>query len=110
MPLMPSSMSPVQFGTARRGTPVALPPGISDLETWGRIIIDFGKLSAQEVSYAHVVKSADPQMISYVKWCKGQVDCSEGCLKDFAMFILAHEHVPDQGLVIPGTTRPRRLR
>ena len=49
-------------------------------------------------------------MIKYVKWCKAQVDCSDGYLKDFAMFILAHEYVPDQGLVIPGTTRARRLR
>ena len=90
-PLLANMVIPVQFGTTRRGAPVMLPPGVPDLDTWGRTMIEFGKLSTLNISYLQVVESSDPQMVSYVKWCKGQVDCSDGLLKDLGIFILAHE-------------------
>ena len=100
----------MQFGVTRRGTPVLLPPGVSSLEKWSRTVLDFGKYMSLNLTYGQMISSADSDIRSYVKWCRGQVDNAEGFLKDFGMFILASEFSPDQGPVIPGTSHARKIR
>eukprot|EP00435_Cladocopium_sp_Y103_P025991 s1599_g6.t1 len=60
------------FGATRKGVPVTLPPGIVDLNMWGRSVLEFGKYSSRNWTYQDVVSHQDPEVRSYVKWCRGQ--------------------------------------
>eukprot|EP00435_Cladocopium_sp_Y103_P017847 s883_g4.t1 len=101
---------PGNLGKTRRGTWIFLPPGVENLEAWGRCILDFGKYEQKGYIYQEMISSTDPEIMKYVKWCQGQVDHAEGCLKDFALFIVATRQGPDfhQQPVIPGTDRIRK--
>ena len=98
------------FGHTKRGVAIVLPAGIHSLAMWGRSIVEFGKYSSRGWTYSEMAESEDKDMMSYIKWCKSQVDCSEGFLKDFAFYLLAREYSPDQRPVIPGTSHVRKLR
>ena len=113
LPGLTSGVTPFEiqaFGSTRKGVPVTLPPGIIDLEMWGRSVLEFGKYLSRGWTYQEVVSNQDPEVRSYVKWCRGQVDNADGFLRDFGMYILASEFKPDQGLIIPGTCHTRKLR
>ena len=113
LPASASGVTPLEiqaFGVTRKGVPVTLPPGIVDLEMWGRSVLEFGKYVSHGWTYKEMITSQDPEVRSYVKWCRGQVDNADGFRKDFGMYILASEFKPDQGLIIPGTCHTRKLR
>eukprot|EP00435_Cladocopium_sp_Y103_P050731 s941_g15.t1 len=79
------------FGKTKRGSPVLLPEGLSDLAMWGRSIVEFGKYESRGYTYSEMAESSEKEMMNYVKWCKSQVDNAEGLLKDFAMYLVARD-------------------
>ena len=87
-----------------------LPHGVASLEKWGRSLLEFGKFASREWTYEEIMSKSDKEVVSYVKWCRSQVDAAEGCLKDFALYIHAVEYDPEQRPLIPGTDLVRRFR
>ena len=77
---------------------------------WGRTVIEFGKFGARGWTYCELAESQEKESLSYIKWCKSQVDSSEGLLRDFAMFLWAREYRSGQFPVVPGTDHVRKLR
>ena len=98
------------FGKAKKGLVVRLPEGVPSLGQWGRSILDFGKYASRGWTYEEICTKSDKEIVSYVKWCRGQVDSAEGFLKDFGLFIYASEFDPEQRPLIPGTDVVRRFR
>eukprot|EP00435_Cladocopium_sp_Y103_P013345 s443_g3.t1 len=98
------------FGKTKRGNLVRLPNGVPSLEKWGRSVLEFGKFASRDWTYEEIMSKSDKEVISYVKWCRSQVDSAEGCLKDFALYIHAVEYDPEQRPLIPGTEVVRRFR
>lgn len=103
----------VTYGCTKKGTPITLPPGVSDLEAWGSTVLKFGKLAERDLTYHQVSTSTDEVVKRYVKWVKAQADASDGLMKDLSFYLLAHAY--DQGEtgqmpLIPGTTTARVYR
>ena len=108
--ISPDAFSEKTFGYTRRGQLIALPPGVNDLQSWGRTVLDFGKYMSRGWTYEKFLLSEEADVKNYVKWCKGQVDSADGFLRDFGMYIMAYEYSPLQGPLIPGTTHARKMR
>ena len=99
------------YGKTKKGLTISLPEGLADLAMWGRSVIEFGKFQSRGWTYSELAESADKEAVSYVKWCKGQVDSSEGLLHDLCLYLWAREYRPGNQLpVIPGTDHVRKLR
>jgi hypothetical protein len=47
---------------------VALPPGVADVETWGRTIMENGKFSHRSLAHEEMRTSAELPVSSYVDW------------------------------------------
>ena len=77
---------------------------------WGRSVLEFGKVSSRGWTYSEMAESTEKEVMSYVKWCKGQVDHAEGLLRDFSLYLWARDYSPGQFPVIPGTDHVRKLR
>ena len=98
------------FGKTKKGLVIRLPEGVPSLGQWGRSILDFGKYPPVDGLYEEICAKSDKEIVSYVKWCRAQVDSAEGLLKDFGLFIYASEFDPEQRPLIPGTDVVRRFR
>eukprot|EP00435_Cladocopium_sp_Y103_P022843 s3691_g5.t1 len=94
------SLSVEQFGKTKRGTAIVLPEGLDSLAMWGRSVLEFGKFATKGWTYSEMAESQEKEIVSYVKWCRGQVDSAEGLLRDFAMYLWAREYRPNQGFVM----------
>ena len=104
-------------GRTPKGKAIILPQGVSDLASWGRTIIMFGKFAAKkgatEITYAEVFEPKSAEDIRYVRWVKGQVESASGHLLDLSLYFLAresHENLMQQMPMIPGTDTLRRLK
>ena len=63
---------------------VSLPPGVPNVQTWGRTVMSFGKYMKSGLTYDQMYRSSDSQIMSYCQWCRARMSSSEGYLKDFA--------------------------
>ena len=87
---------------------VSLPPGVPDLDTWGRTVIDFGLLKGANVCYLELYQSEAERLKSYVKWVKGRITSADAQLLDLAKYLRYIESPPCEGRItvgplIPGT-------
>ena len=106
----PPMVTRQSYGKTKRGLEIVLPEGLDDLAMWGRSVVEFGKFSNRGWTYSELAESGEMDVMSYTKWCKGQVDNAEGLLRDFALYLWAREYQPGQLPVIPGTDHVRKLR
>eukprot|EP00435_Cladocopium_sp_Y103_P028111 s667_g7.t1 len=68
------SISLESFGKTKRGMTITLPEGLSDLAMWGRSVVEFGKYAPRNCTYSELAESDEKEVLSYLKWCKGQAD------------------------------------
>ena len=96
---------------------IKLPLGVSDLETWSKTRIDFGKYEGHQMSYLHLARSQSPECIKYKNWCIQRNRSADGLLKDLSDFLVEYQRIENQkygssksdGPFIPGTDRLRVL-
>ena len=92
-------------------TKIKLPPGVEDMKTWGRTVLEIGKYADKGWTYDDMQSSSAADVQRYCKWCKGHVNTSDGVIHDFGLYLLACDAMnPDQRPVIPGTSMLRKLR
>ena len=72
---------------------ISFPPGIEDLTSWGNTFVEFGKHAGKELVYEDLATSTEKEHKSDVKWRIGQVDASEGRLRDLSLCFVARENV-----------------
>ena len=85
------------------------------LREWGRTVIEFGKLSGTNLSYAELFERTDEHAQSYKKWLKARVMTGSAQLQDLARYLVEREKVSQrpvskQGPVIPGTSLVRKYK
>ena len=96
-------------------THIELPPNVPTLREWGRTVIEFGKLSGTNLSYAELFERTDEHAQSYKKWLKARVMTGSAQLQDLARYLVEREKVSQrpvskQGPVIPGTSLVRKYK
>lgn len=107
--------TPFLHDTDLKSFDIELPPGVDSFDSWGRTLIDFGKLKELGISYHELYQSTDSVCVDYVKYAKPHAKSSTGHLQDLAKYLVACDRVLDpfkgsQQPVIPGTTSARKLK
>lgn len=80
------------------------------MQEWGATLIEFGKHATKRLTYAEMCNSKEKELITYVKWCRAQVDNMDGLTRDFALYACAINQEDEQGPLIPGTQHTRHFR
>lgn len=94
------------------GQPVTLPPGVDDIETWGRTVVGFGKHLKSNLSYAEMYNDTSAEGRSYVNYLISHVNSSKGAFHDCALYCVAMDYYKtgSQMPVLPGTNTRRALK
>lgn len=91
-----------------------VPKGIQTFQQWGRTVSAFGKLSKLDIPLGYKEILADDKYSSYVQWCRGHMQGSQGAAGDFVRYIRFHdmiyEGIESSYGCFEGTTVPRRLK
>ena len=93
--------------------PVDLPPNVASHEEWGRTLVEFGKYEGANMSYRDLWFSKDPNVSSYVKWCRSRAFSAEGHLRDLALYFMYMTRLQSDfqdGPLIPGTKAKRHFK
>ena len=93
---------------------VTLPPGVTDLEMWGRTMMEKGKFASRKFSYEEMRTSAEQIVSSYVEWLQMHLsDNMNAQFHDFVAYVKAMDAELSKhstGSVIPGSTQTRKLK
>lgn len=91
-----------------------LPPGVKNVEEWGRNMVSFGKYMGKR-SYASIYQSDEDDVISYKRWLMAHYAKGSPQLRDLVDYLTEMKDRvvvstgSDQGVLIPGTNIQRRL-
>lgn len=114
-----SSGVPTLLGRTPHGKPIFLPAGVTDVESWGRSVIQFGKYMSKKgteaMSYAELfaARVSDDEKRRYVRCVIAQVDSAKGHLLDLGMYLCVRTDEGYQNCqlpLIPGTGVVRLLK
>ena len=93
---------------------VTLPPGVADLEMWGRTVMEKGKFASRKFSYEEMRTSAEQIVSSYVEWLQMHLsDSMNAQFHDFVAYVKAMDAELSKhstGGTIPGSTQIRKLK
>jgi hypothetical protein len=108
-PSMSSDGSSTSAGGPTPANATVLPDGLSNLEDWGRTIIDFGNVHKGKM-YTQVCQAAesDEKVKRYLTWVRA-LSCASPMLLDFQAYLALACPEPAAGPCFPGSSRPRRL-
>jgi hypothetical protein len=104
--------SPTLLGRTPHGKAIFLPAGVSDMESWGRSVIQFGKYMNKRgtpgISYEELFASRliEEEKRTYVRWVMNQVDSAKGHLLDLGLYLCVRTDECLQGNqlpMVPGT-------
>ena len=104
--------SPALLGRTPHGKAIFLPAGVSDVEGWGRSVIQFGKYMNKRgtpgMSYEELFASRliEEEKRTYVRWVMNQVDSAKGHLLDLGLYLCVRTDEcsqENQLPVVPGT-------
>ena len=87
---------------------ISLPPGVPNVETWGRTMISFGAYKNAFMCYHELHDLDDSRALTYKKWCKDRVISADGNLRDLSQYLcyiegLSRGFKTSAGPIIPGT-------
>eukprot|EP00435_Cladocopium_sp_Y103_P030418 s52_g7.t1 len=92
-----------------------LPPGVTDLEMWGRTIMEKGKFASRQYAYEEMRASTEQTVSSYVEWLQNHLnDHMNAQFHDFVSYVKAKDFEMSKGSssgsMIPGSTQTRKLK
>ena len=91
-----------------------LPPGVADVETWGRTIMEKGKFSHRQLSYEEMRACAELPVSSYVDWLTQHLnDGMNAQFHDFVAYVkMKNAELANSasGPAIPGSTQLRKFK
>ena len=87
---------------------LAIPPGVGDIHTWGRTVIEFGKYKGKNVGYEELL-GVDP---NYVQWViTHETASSHPLFPDLAAFLKLRTSLESSdGSYFPGSTVARKFK
>lgn len=87
---------------------IAIPPGVGDIHTWGRTVIEFGKYKGKNVGYEELL-GVDP---NYVQWViTHETASSHPLFRDLAAFLKLRTSLESSdGSYFPGSTVARKFK
>jgi hypothetical protein len=108
-PSMSSDGSSTSAGGPTPANATVLPDGLSNLEDWGRTIIDFGTKHKGKM-YTEVCQAAesDKEVKRYLTWVR-HLSRASLMLLDFQAYLALACPEPAAGPCFPGSNRPQRL-
>lgn len=92
---------------------IPLPSGIQDLQHWGDIVLNHGKLGKFRNTYREIVTSEEKEKKDYCNCARQQKSRDDFTppMKDFIQYVLAwDESECPHGITYPGSSIPRVMR
>ena len=101
---------------ASSGTPRAgmLPPGVADVEMWGRTLMEKGKFAHRHFAYEEMRVCTEQPVSSYVEWLQNHLsDSMNAQFHDFVAYVKAKNAELSKlsnTILIPGSNQIRKLK